>query len=648
HNLPQPDYGRFVGREKEFAQVIRILRPYPHSQHALVTIDGIGGIGKSALALEVTHFYLRNFDRIPPEERFDAIIWTSAKRTVLSVEGIVQRRQALRTLDDIYTTIAVALQREDITRARPKEQSEVVRNALSQQRTLLIVDNLETVDDEAVLEFLRELPAPTKAIVTTRHRIDVAYPVRLVGLPREDAQELIAQESKKKDVTLNADESQRLYDRTGGVPLAVVWSIAQVGMGHGIELVLKRLSQPTGDIARFCFEGAIEYIQGKPAHQLLMALSLFATDASREALGYVTELPILDRDEGLVALEKLSLINKRGERFQALPLTLMYSQAELAQDVERERAYRERWIKFLSDMLQGRTQDRPLAFEAVQPEIENALAAMDWCWRTGRLPELGFFAEQLDPYLSRTGNLNSLIKYLRLAIEASLILEDEQLQAGASRRLANFLELQDDLGEAHELIDRAIAINRLHANKDELSRALYNLSAIQWKEHDYTSARASAWEAVALAQETGSQRNVIRNLCQLARIDLDDAQYDSAERLLHQALALRTSSTAPEQEEDWRVTMLYRLLGKVSFFKQDYASASQYYQQSLDIAQRLSVLTMVVRTLFCLAELDLARGESDRARAAAQKTLDLATKLGMKREAVDAQALLEQIGGIAH
>lgn len=64
----------------------------------------------------------------------------------------------------------------------------------------MIVDNLETVDDEAVMDFLRELPAPTKAIVTTRHRIDVAYPVRLVGMPWEDAQALIEQECEKKGV----------------------------------------------------------------------------------------------------------------------------------------------------------------------------------------------------------------------------------------------------------------------------------------------------------------------------------------------------------------------------------------------------------------------------------------------------------------
>ena len=40
HNLPQPDYGTFIGREEELAQVHRSLRPYPDSQHVLVAIDG--------------------------------------------------------------------------------------------------------------------------------------------------------------------------------------------------------------------------------------------------------------------------------------------------------------------------------------------------------------------------------------------------------------------------------------------------------------------------------------------------------------------------------------------------------------------------------------------------------------------------------
>ena len=39
----------------------------------MVTIDGIGGVGKSALALEVARHYLHHYNDLPPEERFEAI-----------------------------------------------------------------------------------------------------------------------------------------------------------------------------------------------------------------------------------------------------------------------------------------------------------------------------------------------------------------------------------------------------------------------------------------------------------------------------------------------------------------------------------------------------------------------------------------------
>ncbi len=149
--------------------------PYPKSRHFVITIDGIGGIGKSALALEIANSYRLHYDKLPRDERFEAIIWITAKQTLLTGEGIISRPQSLRTLEDIYNTIAVTLGREDITRAPNNEQEGLIRQALTQQRTLLIVDNLETVDDERVLGFIRELPDPTKVVVTTRHRLDVAF-----------------------------------------------------------------------------------------------------------------------------------------------------------------------------------------------------------------------------------------------------------------------------------------------------------------------------------------------------------------------------------------------------------------------------------------------------------------------------------------
>jgi LuxR family glucitol operon transcriptional activator len=141
-------------------------------------------------------------------------------------------------------------------------------------------------------------------------------------MPKEDGLVLIAQECTKKDVTLTDTESEKLYNRTGGVPLAIVWSVAQMGYGYSVDAVLRRLGQPTGDMARFCFKGAVERIRDSDAHKLLMALSLFATDASRDALGYIAGLgeDVLSRDEGLAALEKLSLLNKQQDRFSLPPL----------------------------------------------------------------------------------------------------------------------------------------------------------------------------------------------------------------------------------------------------------------------------------------------------------------------------------------
>ena len=49
HNLPQPNYGDFVGRETELKDLKRLLLPYPKSGHAVITILGVGGVGKSSL-----------------------------------------------------------------------------------------------------------------------------------------------------------------------------------------------------------------------------------------------------------------------------------------------------------------------------------------------------------------------------------------------------------------------------------------------------------------------------------------------------------------------------------------------------------------------------------------------------------------------
>lgn len=323
HNLPQPDYVNFVGRQDELEKLRNLLNP--RDRIWTIVIDGIGGIGKSALALEVAHRYLNEYDFVPEEERFQSIVWISAKDSVLTADGIKKRFQVTNTLNDIYRQISVVLGEQEISRHNFNEQGFLINRALGERRTLLIIDNLETVDDDRVNAFIRELPSPTKCIVTTRHRIDVADPIRLSAMPRKDALSLIQQECDKKNVQLDDSQIELLYKRTAGVPLAVVWSIAQISYhGFGVDQVLKRLGDAKGDIARFCFENAVQHIQDKPAYKILASLALSPRSMSRKEVGTIADLSELDQDEGLVILERLSLINKKGGQFSLLPLVQEY------------------------------------------------------------------------------------------------------------------------------------------------------------------------------------------------------------------------------------------------------------------------------------------------------------------------------------
>lgn len=313
HNLPQPDYINFVGRKEELEQIRKLL--HPQDRIWTIVIDGIGGIGKSALALEIAHRYNSEYEFLPEEERFDAIIWVSAKTTSLTAEGIKTRYQVTNTISDIYKEIYVVLGNNEINLNNINDQNLIIKRALIQQRTLLIIDNFETIDDERVNSFIRELPNPTKSIVTTRHRIDIADPIRLSAMPREDAINLIKQECKKKHVQLKEEQAELLYKRTAGVPLAVVWSIAQISHhGFGIDKVLRRLGDAKGDIARFCFESAVQQIMQEPAYKLLVCISLSTGDLDREAIGHISDTSDLDRDEGLATLERLSLVNRKTSR----------------------------------------------------------------------------------------------------------------------------------------------------------------------------------------------------------------------------------------------------------------------------------------------------------------------------------------------
>ena len=491
HNLPQPDYINFVGREEELTKLRVLLSP--NDRIWTIVIDGIGGIGKSALALEIAHRYLSEYNFLLEEEKFQAIIWISAKDSILTADGIKNRFQSTNTLNDIFRQISVVLGEKEISQHNFNEQGLLINHALGQRRTLLIIDNLETIDDERVNSFIRELPSPTKCIVTTRHRIDVADPIRLSAMPRKDAFSLINQECSKKDIQLDDAQIELLYRRTAGVPLAVVWSIAQISYrGFGVDKVLRRLGDAKGDIARFCFENAIERIRDNPAYKILISLALSSNSMSRSEIGSIADLSELDRDEGLVALEHLSLINKislrylsssstTNIRFGLLPLVREYILSRIKEvpfgDLKKiVIRFSENYAPSGADAVS--LIDKHFSAELITPlklEITERVVNQMWQW-DAEYDEMG--VSYCCTALEKLATDSAIENIKNIAVYSNVSYQASWMYSAAVSALGQVSRLQDliDLAIFYNIVDNSLLeiLNKIGVNKaiQEIDRRL--------------------------------------------------------------------------------------------------------------------------------------------------------------------------------
>ena len=149
-NLPTREYTAFVGRNQEIARLMELI-DFQHSAH-LISVDGMGGVGKTTLVVEIAYRCLEaskhDFQLSLSTPTFEAIIFTSAKQNHLTAIGLLARLTFQRTLRDICREIIYTLDFPEITNLPFDEQIQLIRQKLSQTKTLLIVDNLETIEDK--------------------------------------------------------------------------------------------------------------------------------------------------------------------------------------------------------------------------------------------------------------------------------------------------------------------------------------------------------------------------------------------------------------------------------------------------------------------------------------------------------------------
>lgn len=507
-NIPQAEYQEFVGREHDIDEVILKLR----GRAFLVSIDGVGGVGKTALAHQVA-------TKCWHEKLFDAIVWVSAKTRRLLLTGIGDLIPSLTSYDDLMNHIARVLGYPRLAELRSDEKEKAIKQLLSQSNCLLVVDNLETVHDRKIYEFLQDLPAPTKALVTSRKRLSDVGVVRLEEMSFEETAELIRLDADFKDARALklADEKtlRKIHDATGGIPLAIRWAVGWVALGDSIDHMLKRLGRGTDPILEFCFEETYNTMLTTDAKNLLSIMPVFNEEPNREQLSPASMLKGDTLDDAIIQLIMLSLINEKTREeadgtsittYGILPLTLSYAQARLAENRGLEKDARKR----LGEYLQLHK-----TIEEASVQYGYALEDLGATTASGRaaalLANLAFAAYQ-------RGNYPGAVRLFKRAVETNSRLSYVyQVWAMVERQEANY-------GRADELFAEA---NRLNPTNSVILRAWARMKA---ESGAIEEARKLAQKGVEVNPEDRA------SLHNLAVSESQAGNYEKADELLDRSL----------------------------------------------------------------------------------------------------------------
>lgn len=647
-NLPAREYTAFVGRDREILRLMELLSSQ-HSAH-LISVDGIGGVGKTTLAVEVAYRCFEtslNQNFVPETPTFEAIIFTSAKQNHLTSIGLLPRLTQERTLREICREIARTLDVSEISNLPLQEQIELIRQKLSQLKTLLIVDNLETIEDkQEVLSLLYDLPPTVKVIITTREQA-LFVPIRLGCLPREHGLRLIQHEAKEKSVTINTRESQELFDGVSGIPAAIIYAIGQMAAGYILEDVLAQIKDPEGDVARFCFSGSVNSLENQPSHYLLMTLSLFVQPVTRETAAGVAfeESDPIITNRGLAKLQQLSLVYQQQGRYGLLNLTREYALAELSTHREFADKLRQRWVDWyvnFSEAYGGSNwKEWHLDYGYLETEWENLRSVLEWCMFQGRYADFLVIWQHIKGYVHIRGYWDERLDWAAWLIEAAKQAGDWFTAVEAICDRASTLvriRQKSQLEEAELLLQEAWNLRHHQTIKFQLDLAA-NMSILYIQQQKLQQAKEWLKVEQQLLQQAPLsdlefQEQQVHILYYQGRIFYQGADYPESKMIFQQALE-------QAKKVGWQraTAAIHNWLADIALILGNLKEARELLELSLPMAQRHKDKRSIAFHKATFARLEKTTGNFTQAKRLAKEAAEGFESLKMITEAKEMQSL---------
>lgn len=282
-NLPEAiDYDEttFIGRRREIGEVRAKLNK--RNVHVL-SIIGDGGVGKTALTLKMLYDMLDD-----PNCSFELILWASLKTNALTGYEFKKIEDAITTTAEMYDKLGEFVgthEHEDV----PSYLIDLAQNF----NTLLVLDNLETINSSEVKQFIDSFSEYGKVLITSRIGLgEMEYRYRLDGLNPDDVLEymnVLLDLYGMPGLLTNDQKVVIARDELHSNPLAIKWFVKSLHNHPDVEAVLAHKK----DLIVFCMSNVYEKLSPE-ARGVLELLQIAHLDLSRGELVYYTDSSIDD------------------------------------------------------------------------------------------------------------------------------------------------------------------------------------------------------------------------------------------------------------------------------------------------------------------------------------------------------------------
>jgi predicted ATPase/class 3 adenylate cyclase len=643
NNLPQQTTS-FVGRDRELGEVKALL-----ADVRLLTLLGMGGLGKTRLSLQVAAEVMAHF----PDG-----VWFF---------DLAPIRDGALVVSEAAQVLGV---REEP--GRPLVQT--LCAALASRRTLLIFDNCEHLimaSADLANAILRAAPQ-VQIMASSREALRVpgeqVYPVLPLPLPgRDEGLEALSRStavrlfverarSHRPSFALSEREAPAVAElvvRLEGIPLAIELAAARVRSLSVADINLRlkdRYKLLTGggrvllarqQTLRALVDWSYELLN-RDEQRVFNRLGVFAAgfdlDAAEQVCGADPLSPddVLDMLSSLVEKSLVSLDEREeGTRYRMLETIRDYAVEKLQLSGEQPATavrHCDHYFalgKKIRDGLEG--ADQPGWIQRGETELDNLRAAIALALAGGTDAILAVkLAVTMTPFWMLRGYLSEGRRIVRAALALPAVQASDLALAHAAYVGAVLATGQGDHAEARQMLENCLVRYRRLGNDLEVAATLSTLALARLQAGDAAGAEASEREALALFRALGERNGEAIGLLHLGQIAVYVGNADLAQSSLNECLQIARAIEDREVEGEAELR-----LGENAFESGRSDDARRHLECSLAVCRDAGDRRGEAHALCWLGKVNLEAGDLDAARRHLGEALQSFRDFEMREELID-------------